>query len=282
MHADGAANVHFAGAGEQVVAHHAHHRAGHHAEVFFQRRPALDGADGAIGLLHPVLDDHAQLGHLDQCGERDVVGRDIGLDRRELGLHRIVVVLEPLDAAQDFGKIERLDRDAAALQQLLAVANRVEGRGTRADRAHAKVGKAAHHAADRGEPRQVLAEVIGVGLHRVRRGQRVGNAVLHHVVAGRHLSAEAVAAVGDLHVRGPVGSRLHQHRHLQGGEAQGIDNPPLFAEIGKCNNDAVNFVAVLAEQIAAKPRFRRRFDGAELGFFRGQGDGADAVRSPAL
>jgi hypothetical protein len=77
------------------------------------------------------------------------------------------------------------------------------------------------------------------------------NAVLHHVVAGRHLAAKAVAAVGNLHIRCPVGGRLHQHRHLQRRVAQGIHNPALFAEVGECNNDAVNFIAMLTEEITA-------------------------------
>ena len=113
------------GAGKEIVAHHAHYGAGHHAEIFFERRPALNGADGAIGLLHPLLDDHAQLRHLDQRGYGNIVGGHIRLNGRELGLHRIVVILEPLDTAQHFGKIERVHRDAAPLQQLLAVTNGV-------------------------------------------------------------------------------------------------------------------------------------------------------------
>ena len=61
-----------------------------------------------------------------------------------------------------------------------------------------------------------------------------------------------------------------------------IHNPPLFAEIGQCNNDTINLVAMLAEEIAAQARFRRGFDRAELGFLRSQRDGADARPPPAL
>src|SRR5208283_3587838 len=41
VHGDGAADVDFAGAGNQVVAHHAHDGAGDDAEVFFEGGPAL-------------------------------------------------------------------------------------------------------------------------------------------------------------------------------------------------------------------------------------------------
>src|SRR5580704_2229269 len=66
VHADDAGDVDFAGAGEALIAHHAHDRAGDDAEKFFERRPALDGADGDLGVAHPGVDNGAQLGHLDQ------------------------------------------------------------------------------------------------------------------------------------------------------------------------------------------------------------------------
>ncbi len=198
-----------------------------------------------------MLDDHAELRHLDQRRERNVVGGNILLDRSQFHLHCIVIVLEPFNPAQHFGKIERVDRDAAPLQQLFAIANRVEGGGARADCAYAKIGKTPHHAADGRKPRQVFAEPIRVRLHCVLRGKRIRNAVLHHVVAGRHLSAKAVAAVRDFHVRGPVGRGLHQHRDFQRREAQGIDNPALLPKIRKCNNHSIDFVAMLAEKITA-------------------------------
>src|SRR5258706_5621456 len=63
VHAYGAANCDFAGARDQVVAHHAHDGAGHNAEVFFHRRPALHGAYFHVGLFHPTVNDSAELGH---------------------------------------------------------------------------------------------------------------------------------------------------------------------------------------------------------------------------
>ena len=42
--------------------------------------------------------------------------------------------------------------------------------------------KAVHHAADGGEPLQVLAEIIGVRRNGVQRGQRIRNAVLRRLL----------------------------------------------------------------------------------------------------
>ena len=66
VHTDDAGDVDFAGAGEALVAHHAHDRAGDDAEKFFERGPALDGADGDFGVTHPGVDDGAELSHLDE------------------------------------------------------------------------------------------------------------------------------------------------------------------------------------------------------------------------
>ena len=64
VHTHHSGDIDFAGAGHPFVAHHAHHRAGHDSEVFFERSPALNGADGDFSILHPAIDDGAQLGHL--------------------------------------------------------------------------------------------------------------------------------------------------------------------------------------------------------------------------
>ena len=93
VHAERAGHIHLAGRGNQVVRHHAHDGAGHHAEELFHRGPALHGADGDVGLLHPAVDDRAQLGHLEQRGVGDARGRDILLDGGQLGLRGVVGVL---------------------------------------------------------------------------------------------------------------------------------------------------------------------------------------------
>ncbi len=264
VHAHHAADVDFARGGEEVLAHHAHHRAGHHAEVLLHRRPALDRGDGAVGLLHPAFDHRAELGHLQERGLGDVVGGDVLLDGGELGLDGVVRVLQPVDAAEDLGQIEGFYGDAGAFEQLLRIANGIEGGRTRANGADAQIAEAADDAADRCEPGEVLREALGVGRRGVQRGDGVRDAVLLHVVAGRHLAAEAIAAIGDLHVVGAVGRRLHQHRHLQRGVADGIDDAALLAEVRERDEDAVDLVAMLAEELRATARFIRSLYRAEL------------------
>ena len=110
----------------------------------------------------------------------------------------------------------------------------------------------------------------------VQRGQRVGNAVLHQVVAGAHLAAEAVAAGGDGHGVGAVGRGLHQHRDLEAGEADGVDDAALFAEVGQGDDDAVDLVGVLFEELGATLRFRVGFHRAVLRVLGAEHDGARA------
>ena len=80
MHAEHTADVHFAGAGHQFIAHHAHHGAGHNAQVLFDRRPALHGADLHVSGFHPLIDDGGEFRHLEQRLGRHTAGADIFLD----------------------------------------------------------------------------------------------------------------------------------------------------------------------------------------------------------
>ena len=121
-----------------------------------------------------------------------------------------------------------------------------------------------------------LAKLSELGADGVQRRERIGNAVLHHVVAGGHFSAEAVAAIGDLHVFGAVRRGLHQHRHLQCREADGVDDAALFAEVRQRNDDAVDLFAVLAEELGATLRLIVCFHGAKLRLLRRQRDDAAA------
>ncbi len=148
IHAQRAGHVHFAGRRNQVVAHHAHDGAGHHAEELFHRGPALHGADRHMRLLHPSVDHRAQLGHLQQRRVGNAGRGDILLDRGQLGLRRIVVVLHAIDAPEDLRQIDRLDRDAAGLKDALGVADGVEGRRTRANGADAQILQPLHNAAN--------------------------------------------------------------------------------------------------------------------------------------
>ena len=96
------------------------------------------------------------------------------------------------------------------------------------------------------------------------------------LLQARHLSAEAVAAIGDLHVVGAVRRGLHQHRHLQGGVADGVDDAALLAEVRQRDDDAVDLVAMLAEELGATARFIGCFYGAELRLLRRERDDAYA------
>src|SRR6266550_4485311 len=60
VHPENAADINFARARQQTVAHHAHDRTRNDAEVFLNRRPALHGADADLGCSHPLINHRAQ------------------------------------------------------------------------------------------------------------------------------------------------------------------------------------------------------------------------------
>ena len=66
------------------------------------------------------------------------------------------IVLHAVDAAEDFGEIDGLDGDAAGFEKLFAVADGVEGGGAGADGADAQAAQSSDHAADGGEPGEIL------------------------------------------------------------------------------------------------------------------------------
>ncbi len=70
-------------------------------------------------------------------------------------------------------------------------------------------------------------------------------------VADGHLAAERVAAGVDAHLRGLVGGRVDEHRHVQAGEAQCFRHSALVAEVRQGHDDAVDVVAVLPEEVGA-------------------------------
>jgi hypothetical protein len=82
----------------------------------------------------------------------------------------------------------------------------------------------------------------------VQGGERVGDAVLLEVVADGHLAAEAVAAEGDGHLAGGIGRGLDEDGDVEVGEAEGVGEAALFAEVGQGDDDAVDLVGVLLEE----------------------------------
>ena len=276
VHRERADDVRLAGARHEPVAHHAHGRAGHDAVELFERRPALDRRRVELALVHEPVDGHAQLRHLQQALARDAVDAGVGVHFLDLGRDGRLVVAQAADPAEDLREVERLDRDAGALQQLLAVADGVEGRRAGADLAQAGVLQRAHDAAHPDEPAQVPREVLALGVHGVAARERVLDPVLAQVVAGAHLAAEAVAPVGDRHLVGGVLEGVHEHGHVQPGPAQRVRDGALVAEVGQRHEHAVDLVAVRAEEVGAEAGFLQALDGAVVGGLDRGDDGADA------
>ncbi len=106
----------------------------------------------------------------------------------------------------------------------------------------------------------------------MQRGERVGDAVLLEIVAGRHFAAEAVAAIGDGHLAGRVGRGLDQDGNVERGEAKRVGDGTLVAEIGQGDDDAVDHAGFRTEQLRAALGFFVRFDGTVLGLFRRESD----------
>jgi hypothetical protein len=77
VHSEHAANIDFAGTGKQFVAHHAHDRAGHDAEVFFNRSPALDGADRNFGRRHPLINDRPSFAIFNKAAAGTLLASDV-------------------------------------------------------------------------------------------------------------------------------------------------------------------------------------------------------------
>ena len=142
-----------------------------------------------------------------------------------------VVVLEAGGAAHDFGEVERFDGDAVGFENFFAVADGVEGGGTRADGADAKPLEAFDDAADGEEPVQIFLETCGVGRFGVQCRERIRDSVLREVVAGRHFSAKAVAAIGDQHARWRIRRGLHQDGNAEVGHAERVRDGAFIAEV---------------------------------------------------
>ena len=68
----------------------------------------------------------------------DAAGPGVGLERLNLGLDRGIEVVQPVGPAEQLAQIKGLDGDAGTLEELLAVAHRLEGGGTGADGANSR------------------------------------------------------------------------------------------------------------------------------------------------
>ncbi len=133
IHGGCAGDIHFARAGHEAFAHHAHHRADVDAVILLDRIPALQrsGVDGIC--VHPVVEDDGQLGHQRQFFRRRAAIDSVRLDRLHLGAHACMSVVDLLGRTDHLGEIHRRDVDPGGLQQFFAVAHRLEGVGPRAN-----------------------------------------------------------------------------------------------------------------------------------------------------
>ena len=75
---------------------------------------------------------------------------------------------------------------------------------------------------------------------------------------------------------------VNEHGHLEPGHAQRVRDAFFIAEIRQADNNAVNFLAVLLEQIGASAGVGQRFDRAKLRLLRGQADGSVACHFERL
>jgi len=272
MHAENAADVHFAGAREKRVAHHAHDGAGYDAEILFERGPALDGTDLEVGSFHPVIDDRAKLGHFQQRGLGDICGGDVFLDGLQFLPSGFVVILHTTDAAEDFGEVEGFDGDATGFEQFFAVAHGVEGCRTGAEGTDAEIAQAVHNAADGGKPCKVLGELRGIGGFGVQRGQGVRNAVLPEIVTGGHFAAKAIAAMRDGHFAGRIRRGLDENGDTEASEAKRVCNGALVPEVGESDDDTVDDASLGAKEFGTAFGFFVSFHGAMFALFRLQSD----------
>ena len=105
----------------------------------------------------------------------------------------------------------------------------------------------------------------------MQRGVGKRNAVLIEVVANGYLAAECITAAVEIDLVVLVVAGLYEHRHVQVGTADGIDDAHLVAEIRQRNDDSINFIAVLAEEFSTFYTVFYGLDAAgtcRCGFFR--------------
>ncbi len=92
----------------------------------------------------------------------------------------------------------------------------------------------------------------------------------------RHLATEGVTAILDRHVLLVVGESVDQHGHIQLGPAHGVGDGTLVAEIGQCDQHAVDLVAVGTKQVGAAACLFDTFDAAVARLLRSEGDHINA------
>src|SRR5207247_1958447 len=171
-------------------------------------------------------------------------GPHVPADAGEFRLDLRVFVLEPADAAEDFGEVEGFNRNARLLHQLFAEAHGVERGGSRAENADACVLEPSYNPAGGRKGFEIGAEGIRPRRDGVLGGERKLGAVLPEVVADRYLAAEAVSPPAHEHFPRLVRMSVNEHGHLEPGHAQSVRDAFFIAEIRQADNNAVNLFAV--------------------------------------
>ena len=196
IHGEHAGDVHFAGAGEEFFAHHAHERADVAAVIFLHGGPALDGGGvEAIG-VHPIGEHNAHFGHLHEfLGRHAGRGRVAG-DFRELGFHGGGTGIQLAGVAKNFREVNGGDTNAVAFENFFRIAHGVKGTGPGADGTEAHTMQAVDHAADAEKFLQVGFKTRRAGIGNVFARERKFDAGLDEVVADGNFSAEGIAAAG--------------------------------------------------------------------------------------
>ena len=155
IHREHAGNVHLAGAGKKLLAHHAHQRANIAAEVLLHGGPALDRRGVNRVGVHPFAENDAEFRHLQKFFRRHAGRGRVAFDFGQFLFHGGGGIVELAGLAQKFRKINGRDADAVAFEKFFRITNRVEGAGPGTDRAEADTAQAIHNAADAEEILQI-------------------------------------------------------------------------------------------------------------------------------
>ena len=123
------------------------------------RRPALDRRRVEVVVLHPAVEDHAELGHLEQRHFGDATGAGIGPNLRQLRVDRRVGVGQALDAPEDSDRssVSRLMPDCSSSFSLKRTVLKASGRAP--SMPEARAAHALDDAAHRHEVLQVFLEI---------------------------------------------------------------------------------------------------------------------------
>jgi len=277
VHSDGAGDIDFAGSGDERVGEQAHDGARDDTVVFFHGGPALQGECGDFVGDDPVFEDNGQPGHFFHGSFRRVAAGDVFIERFEFGFDSGVVGLHFFGAADDFGEVPGLDGDSGVLEDFFAEAAGIEVAGSSADGADSDIFECSQDAAGDFEVGQVLGEDVGFEFIGVPRGQGEGNSVLVEIVADGNLSAEGIAAIFEGHFFRIVAEGMDEDRDVEFGELDAVGDASFVTEVGECDDDTGDFIAIFGKEFCAFFGIVVGLDGSEFGLFGFKADDVEAL-----